>query len=89
MPEKPKRPEKGNNVKKARRAKRPENAKKPRKLGMAKKPKTVKTHRRLNIYKKFQKCPKSHICQRHQNTKNNAEETKPAMKLEKKAKKTK
>ena len=57
----------------------------------AKKPKTVKTIKRLNINKKFQKCPKSHICQRHQNTEKNAEETKLAMKLEKikKAKKTK
>ena len=50
---------------------------------MPKKPKTVKTRRRLNKNKKFQKCPKSHICQRHQKTENNAEETKLAMKLNK------
>ena len=58
---------------------------------MPKKPKTVKTRRRLNKNIKFQKRPKSHICQRQQKTENNAEETKPAMKLKKikKAKKNK
>ena len=56
---------------------------------MPKRPKTKKTRKRLNKNKKFQKCPKIHICQRHQETENNPEEDKLATNLKRKSEKPK
>ena len=57
--------------------------KKPRKPGLPRRSKTVKMLKGLNNNKKLQKCPKSHICKRHQKTEKIPIKTKLAMMLKK------